>query len=326
MPRLILLVFGLLFLVAPGATATPAISRLPVSDAAIQRTERIEAELVPMSAWVAPGSTALVAVRQAIQPGWHTYWRNPGDSGGATTLNWTLPTGVRAGDIVWPVPERQRLQSLMNFGYSGTVYLPVPVDIPADARPGSNLPLSVRALFLVCSDEMCVPDELTLTLNLPVRAGAAPLEPVHGPAIQRIVETAPRPAGITARYALQGTALTLSLAGGPLAGSAPERAVFFPFEAGIIAHAAPQPGQRGPDGLTLTLTAGGKATTAGLTGTLAGVLVTDNGAWRSRRPRGRPCRAPPAAGRWSPPTTRPPPARSTGPASSRPWSSPCWAD
>ncbi|MBX9616317.1 MAG: thioredoxin family protein [Caulobacteraceae bacterium] len=278
MPRLILLLAGLLLLVAPAA-ASPAISRLPVSDAAIQRTERIEAELVPMSAWVAPGSTALVAVRQAIQPGWHTYWRNPGDSGGATTLNWTLPASVRAGDIVWPVPERQRLQSLMNYGYSGTVYLPVPVDIPADARPGTVLPLSVRALFLVCSDEMCVPDELTLTLDLTVRAGAAPLEPTHGPAIQRIVETAPRPAGITARYALEGGALTLSFAGGPLAGSAPAQAAFFPFEPGVIAHAAPQPGESGPDGLTLTLAAGGKATTAGLTGPVAGVLVTEDGAW-----------------------------------------------
>ena len=52
-----------------------------------KRTVRIEAELVPMSAWAAPGSTTVVAVRQAIEPGWHTYWRNPGDSGGATTLS-----------------------------------------------------------------------------------------------------------------------------------------------------------------------------------------------------------------------------------------------
>src|SRR5690606_26939434 len=105
----------------------------------------------------APGSTAIVAVRQDIEPGWHTYWRNPGDSGGATTLTWALPAGVRAGDIVWPLPERQHLGALMNYGYSGQVYLPVPVEIPADARPGSTLPLRVEALFFVCSDEMCVP-------------------------------------------------------------------------------------------------------------------------------------------------------------------------
>ena len=82
-----------------------------------QRTERIAAELVPMTQWATPGSTVVVAVRQDIQPGWHTYWRNPGDSGGATTLDWTLPAGVKADPILWPLPTRQRLLGLMNYGY-----------------------------------------------------------------------------------------------------------------------------------------------------------------------------------------------------------------
>ena len=145
-----------------------------------QRTERIEAELVPLSAWAAPGSTAVVAVKQTIQPGWHTYWRNPGDSGGATTLTWSLAQGVRAGDIVWPVPERQRLAGLMNYGYSGVVYLPVPVEVPASARAGTVVPLTVKASFFVCSAEMCVPEDLTLRLDLPIREAAAPLDPRHG--------------------------------------------------------------------------------------------------------------------------------------------------
>ena len=146
MRRLTLLLTGLLLALIAGPATAQAV-------AGPQATARIEAELVPLSQWAAPGSTAVVAVRQKIQPGWHTYWRNPGDSGGATTLDWTLPDGVRAGDIVWPVPERQRLLGLMNYGYSDTVYLPVPVEIPATARPGTTLPLTVRALFLVCSAE-----------------------------------------------------------------------------------------------------------------------------------------------------------------------------
>ena len=99
-----------------------------------QRTERIEAELVPMSAWATPGATAIVAVRQKIKPGWHTYWRNQGDSGGPTTLSWNLPDGVIPGDILWPLPERQRLQSLMNYGYSDAVLLPVPLQVPVSGR------------------------------------------------------------------------------------------------------------------------------------------------------------------------------------------------
>ena len=244
-----------------------------------QRTERIEAELVPMSAWAAPGSTAVVAVKQTIQPGWHTYWRNPGDSGSATTLTWTTPTGVTAGEIVWPLPQRQRLSGLMNYGYSGEVYLPVPVEIPATARAGSTLPLTVRALFFVCSAEMCVPDELTLKLDLRVREGAAPPDRRHGAAIQRVLETAPRPAGIEARVVMENGALLLSAAGGPLAGSHQGPAYFFPFQGGVIDHAAVQTGAWGPQGLTLRLTPGGTTKADGLTGPVAGVLATTHGAF-----------------------------------------------
>ena len=276
--RLIALAFAALsLLVVTAAAARTAVT--PVPPAGSQRTVRIEAELVPMSAWVAPGSTAIVAIRQQIEPGWHTYWRNPGDSGGPTTLSWTLPVGVVAGDILWPVPERQRLADLMNYGYSGRVFLPVPIEIPADARPGTTLPLVVKALFLVCSDEMCVPDELTLKLDLSVGEGAAPLTPRWGSEIQTVVETAPRPAGIAARATLTDQTLTLTATGGPLAGMEADRAWFFPFETGLIRHAAPQPGERGPNGVTLNLEIGGAMRAGGLTGPVGGVLVTDTGAW-----------------------------------------------
>ncbi|WGM32709.1 protein-disulfide reductase DsbD domain-containing protein [Brevundimonas sp. NIBR11] len=280
MSRLLALLSVLLFATTPVAAQAPGVSLAPTAVAAgPQRTERIEAELVSMSQWAAPGSTAIVAIRQEIQPGWHTYWRNPGDSGGATALEWTLPSEVSAGDIVWPLPERQRLQTLMNYGYQGQVYLPVPIQIPRDARPGTTIPLVVTALFLVCSDEMCVPDELTLRLNLPIRDGAAPLDATHGAAIQSVVETAPRPAGIEARVALEGGVLRLTATGGPLAGLEPGRAWFFPFDSGTVAHAAPQPGERGPEGVTLDLAPGGRITASGLTGPIAGVLATDEGAW-----------------------------------------------
>lgn len=259
--------------VAPQAT----ISR--IAGPGPQRTERIEAELVPMSAWAAPGSTAVVAVKQTIKPDWHTYWRNPGDSGGATTLSWTLPAGVTAGQIVWPVPERQRLSGLMNYGYSGEVYLPVPIEVPASARAGTTLRLSTQALFLVCSAEMCVPDELTLLLDLPIRDGAAPLDPEHGTAIQTVLEKAPRPAGIEARIVLENDQLTLTASGGPLVGQNPGPSYFFPFGSGVISHPAPQTGAWGPQGLTLRLTPGGATRAAGITEPIRGVLVTAQGAF-----------------------------------------------
>jgi len=259
-----------------GAASAPACAQAPSGP---QKTERIEAELVPMSAWAAPGSTAVVAVKQTLQPGWHTYWRNPGDSGGPTTLSWTLPAHVTAGDIVWPLPQRQRLAGLTNYGYEGEVFLPVPIEIPAEAKPGTTIPLTVRAVFLVCSAEMCVPDPLTLRLDLPIREGAAPLAGATGRRIQTVVETAPRPAGITAHAALNNGSLTLSLTGGPLNGLTPKQASFFPFEGDVIDHAAAQFGQRGPNGLTLTLAPGRDLKEKGLTGPISGVLSTDLGSW-----------------------------------------------
>ncbi|WP_298744168.1 protein-disulfide reductase DsbD domain-containing protein, partial [uncultured Brevundimonas sp.] len=268
----------LLFLAALMFAPAPAAAQ----EARVQRTERIAAELVSMSQWAAPGSTAIVAVRQDIAPGWHTYWRNPGDSGGATTLDWSLPAGVRAGDIVWPLPERQRLAGLMNYGYSGEVYLPVPVEVPAAARPGSTLPLRVRALFFVCSAEMCVPEELTLALDLAVREGAPPADPRHGAPVRAVLEQAPRPAGIEARAALDNGVLTLSAAGGPLAGRDPGPSYFFPFESGVIAHPAPQSGAWGPQGLTLRIQADDRTAGGGLRGPVAGVLATAHGAFELR--------------------------------------------
>ncbi len=288
LPFLISLVVAALWLVTAETAigqpvSTPAGRSLaPVAqDAGLgpKSTPRITAELVPMSRWATPGSTSIVAVRQDIEPGWHTYWRNPGDSGGATTLAWTTPEGVEAGDIVWPVPERQRLQSLMNFGYSGEVFLPVPIEIPADARPGSTIPLRTEALFLVCNPEMCVPDELVLTLDLPVGNGAPPLDPRYGAKIETVLTSAPGPGDFEARLTPGGPdgAVVLSVVGPELAEAT--RAWFFPFEGGQVDHPAAQPGERGAQGLSLNLAPGGGWRIAPPTGPVKGLLWTDVGAW-----------------------------------------------
>ncbi len=73
--------------------------------AAPVKTEHVEAELVADRAALVPGGELTVALRLAIAPGWHTYWRNPGDSGLPTTIAWQLPAGITAGPIEWPAPQ-----------------------------------------------------------------------------------------------------------------------------------------------------------------------------------------------------------------------------
>lgn len=70
-------------------------------------------------------------------PGWHTYWKNPGQAGMATSLQWQLPTGWEAGEIAWPVPVKFMAGGLVNFGYADNVLLAVPVRIPALPATGT---------------------------------------------------------------------------------------------------------------------------------------------------------------------------------------------
>ena len=155
--------------------AAPAVAQ-PVD------TGHLVAELVARDASIAPGATTYVAVRQKIDKGWHTYWRNSGDSGQATTVAWTLPPGWKAGDIVWPAPERQPTGPLMNYGYKDEVLLPIPVTAPAGARAGETVTLKAVANFLVC-EEICIPEQAELTLSLPVADGLAKPDPRWGDAI-----------------------------------------------------------------------------------------------------------------------------------------------
>src|SRR5271169_6907272 len=87
------------------------------------RADFVEAELVPEHlAWV-PGEQAWVALRLKHDPHWHTYWKNPGDAGAATRLQWKLPAGYEAGPIEWPVPRLIPVPPLANYGYEGEVLL-----------------------------------------------------------------------------------------------------------------------------------------------------------------------------------------------------------
>src|SRR6266566_8520361 len=89
----------------------------------------VKAELVAETASLAPATTLWVDLHLAIKPGWHVYWRNPGDSGLPTTIEWSLPRGFSAGDILWPVPERFVQGGVGNYGYAGSANLLVPITV-----------------------------------------------------------------------------------------------------------------------------------------------------------------------------------------------------
>lgn len=262
------------------ALAAPlALLAAPVH-AEVVKTGHLEVELVSQEAGAVPGSTVFVALRQKIQPKWHTYWRNPGDAGDATKIAWTLPAGWTAGDIVWPTPERVRVGPLQDYAYHGEVLLPVPITVPASAKVGETVTLKADAAFLVC-EEICVPEDATVTLSLPVVAGPAKPDPKWGEPLAAVLAATPKPAGLKAVWTRDGEALKLSVTGALLKGADFSDAYFFPYSGKAIDHAAPQAIERGSEGLTLTLTPGfdfGPEASASPT-RLDGVLALKGGAY-----------------------------------------------
>src|SRR6201986_3648204 len=84
---------------------------------------KVHARLVAEDRAIAPGGTMTVALEEKIAPGWHTYWKNPGDAGAPSDIQWTLPAGWKAGAIQWPRPKRLPVGPLVDYGYEGTAWL-----------------------------------------------------------------------------------------------------------------------------------------------------------------------------------------------------------
>lgn len=143
------------------------------ADAAPKKADHLSIELVAENGALVPGQRSWVGLHLRHEPHWHTYWINPGDSGLPTKITWHTPAGIEAGAIAWPAPRRFEVGGLYNFGYTGDVVLPVPVQVGSGVKPGTTARLSADVRWLVCR-EQCVPGKTTLRLDLPVAASAAP--------------------------------------------------------------------------------------------------------------------------------------------------------
>jgi thiol:disulfide interchange protein DsbD len=200
---------------------------------AVVTTPQVKAELVAHAPeGLVPGKPAWLGLKIEHKPHWHTYWKNPGDSGLPTTLTWTLPPGVGTGEIDWPTPKRLPIGPLMNFGYEDTLLLPVALTVPA-GFVGDTLEVKLNAEWLVCKD-VCIPESGEFVLQLPVKAATA------GHAALFAAARAARPqdvAGADAKAAVEGPDLVLRVTGLPVAWQGRELG-FLPETVGVIVNAA----------------------------------------------------------------------------------------
>jgi thiol:disulfide interchange protein DsbD len=113
-----------------------------------------------------PGDTIWAGVDLKMEPGWHTYWKNPGDAGMATEIKWQLPSGVTAGEIQWPLPKKLPPAEVTTYGYEDEVMLIVPLTI-ATNLPAGPIDLKANVSWLECK-EVCIPanQEVEAKLNI----------------------------------------------------------------------------------------------------------------------------------------------------------------
>lgn len=254
----------LLVLLLLGLAGAPALA----GQSAAVVSEQITARLLADRAAAAPGETVTLAFAQEIRDGWHTYWRNPGDSGAPVNLAWDLPPGVTVGEPAWPAPEAIPYFGLMTYGHHDRFVLLLELDIPEDWPLGTPLPVRLDAGWLVCA-EICIPEEGSFALDLPVGTLTVPA----APEVRGLIETAraelPRPSPWPGRFAGDGDTLRLEIAlDAALEGLSEAR--FFPYAPGLLDQVAEQPWRQDAGGLTLDL-ALARADAPGAT--LDGVLV-----------------------------------------------------
>jgi len=186
---------------------------------AVVQTPQVRAQLwayAPQG--VIAGKTFWLGLELEHQAHWHTYWRNPGDSGLPTQLTWTLPAGLTAQEMLWPLPKKIAIGSLTNYGYENKALLVVPIQVAADFKTTGPLNLQLQAQWLVCRQE-CIPQEGVFALSLPTQVGTAPHSAAFEAALksQAAIWPAAQRKLNTATLNDQGTSLSIQIPGLPSA-------------------------------------------------------------------------------------------------------------
>ncbi len=236
---------ALLLALAPGfASAAPdTLARVD--------TEFVKAGIVGEDAVLAPGKPSRIALAMDIQSGWHTYWKNSGDSGQAVEITWTAPEGVEIGEISWPAPHRQPFPPMMNYGYSDRAVFTMPVNVAEDWPAGKPVDLKAEVYWLVC-EMVCIPEQGEASFSIPTDDVAA-LNDSAVPLFQEAVEMRAAVSPFEARYEYDGTNLSIRFDGEGFDADTLKDAYFYPSEWGLIDHAATQVATTDPRGLTLVI-------------------------------------------------------------------------
>jgi thiol:disulfide interchange protein len=229
-------------------------------------TDHVTARLVAERTQVAPGETLDLALVFEIQPGWHTYWRNPGDSGDPPRIHWTLPEGVEAGPLRWPRPQVIPVGPLANYGYSERAVHLIALSVPEEWPIGEPVRIRADVDWLVC-EEHCVPESGSFGLTLAAAASPGLIDPVEAEVFGEARAGLPDGMIDGALLGLDGGRLALLVPTNKLP-DAISGAWFFAGAWGLIEHAEAQSWHLGDEVLRIDLSPGALAEQASPEGLL----------------------------------------------------------
>ena len=212
-----------------------------------------EATLVSEQSAVVPGEPFTVALRMTMEDGWHSYWKNPGASGEATSINWSLPAGYKAAEIQWPYPHQIQFGSLVSYGYSDEVFLLTEITPPDTLTAGTTVTLDGTASWLIC-EEICLPARSDIALSLPV-AKETPEPTQWAEALERARAKHPTPvAEWSVGAGRSGGKYQLLLNASDGVQPDLEGAHFYAAEQSVVDPGAPQPVTKNGDTYAISLT------------------------------------------------------------------------
>lgn len=248
----------------------PAASLLADSSAT---SDHLQVQLLVPEGAIVPGQPFHAGLYFKLEPGWHVYWVNAGDSGEPPKIHWQLPAGITAGEMQYPAPKRLPLGPLMDYGYEEEVLFPMAMQTTSELA-GGEAHLASKVSWLVCR-EVCLPGKTDLDVSRKIDqsgSAAAPVQPDRQ-IFDRLIGRLPKPLPPSASAVFAGTPEGMKLA--VLIGKKTTGAEFFPFEKEIIHNPAAQVAQPTDKGVILSLTKEEGVTS--LPSQLHGVVVLANG-------------------------------------------------
>lgn len=202
-------------------------------------TEHTEATLLSDTSLVHAGQKFVVALHLKLQPGWHTYWKNPGDSGMAPDFTWTLPKGFTASDIQFPAPVRLPVADMVDYGYNDDVWLPVYITTSQILRANMISIIVLKARWLVCKD-VCIPESGEFSLSLNETASTEVVPGADYPAVAEAVSKLPVNLPEPLDYFVKDAKIHFSITLKDIVASDIKSVQFFPGAEGFIVNNAVQ--------------------------------------------------------------------------------------